>query len=153
MCGVQGGSIIGAIACDSHHFALLLKQAHKAFLIGRTCPRHNLDVTDAATKLVITQQVKLFTCNQLMLWVIGFSPKTNLTANLTRRARRVARHNLNADAGIEAILHRVGHIVANRVDDARDTQEAKVLALQLTAFEDVFYFLVGDILEGKAQGS
>ena len=78
-------------------------------------------------------------------------PQPHLTANLACRARGVARHDLDADACIETILHGVGHIVANGVDDAYNAEETKVLNRQLAVGKHRLHLVFGNVFVRKAQ--
>ena len=70
----QGRSVVGAVACDRHHFVVGLKCLDKPFLVERTCSGNDFQVFDASAKLVVGHGGYFGTCGDLAAGVGGVVP-------------------------------------------------------------------------------
>ena len=94
-------------------------------LIHRSCPGDDLDFPHPCQDLFIRQCGKSRSCDDIG-FAIGFLPQTNLPADFPGGAWRVACHNLHSDTGIETGLHRIGHIITDRIRNGGNPHKGQV---------------------------
>ena len=126
MSSIQGRSVVGAIAGDGNHLALLLQQSDKARLVVRTRTRHDFYLGCALGGLSVVHSGKIGTADYRVITVL-VGPQTHLTANLTCRATGIASDDFHFHTGIAAILDSGRHIGAHRVADGDKAQVQRIV--------------------------
>ena len=148
MGGLQGGGVVGAVARNGHHLALLLQGLDQALLVHGAGARDDFQVEHAVAQFLVAQGGKLG-ARYLVAGSVALLPQADAPPNLAGRGRRVARHDFHGYAGLHAAAHGGRHLVAHGIGDGGHAQERKARGRHAAVgYRGV---AVGELLHGKAQ--
>ena len=124
MCGLQGRSVVHAVACHGHHFAVGLQRLNNAQLLVRRDACTHRDVAQALTQGRIAQAVEFFAAQR------GAFGQPGLPCDFAGGDREVARDHDDLDARRLAVGHGLRNFGAQGVGQADQTQPFKVKSVR-----------------------
>ncbi len=147
----QGGRVVGAIAGHGHDGALLLEQLHESLLVGRPRAAHDLQVEYPLECLLVGQGLEGGAGDDVAVGILVGIPGADLPGDLAGRTWRVARDDLDVDAGADTALDGGGHVLADRIGDGHDAEVGQVGIMQPAVGEEIRRLVLLQDLAGEAQ--
>ncbi len=147
MGGLEGRSVVGAVAGHGHDLVVGLQGLDESLLVHRTCACDDLHVAYALAQGGVVEFGEFHTGDDVGVAVGPVVPESYLTADLAGRAGGVAGDNLHLDACVKYFADCVGHVGADGVGDGCHAEELQALGCHLAvgyrgvAFAD---FLIGE---------
>ena len=102
----------------------MLKQLHKASLVGRSGARHNFERFHYLRRLIVAEGSEIGSGDVLRSGA-RVAPQPHLPPNLHSGAGGVAGNDFHVDSGFYTHLNSVGNLLAHRVADCCDSYEGE----------------------------
>ena len=109
MGALEGGRVVGAVACDGHHLVVGLEGLDKAFLVERAGAGDDFEVADTLEQFLVREFLEFRAGDYVAVRVLR-GPQADLSSDFAGSGGGVAGDNLDFDARVDGLAYGGWHI-------------------------------------------